>query len=245
MSPADLLGVTILSEGSRLFGGLYLAEADSPAPTVILLHGLPGHERCLDLAHWLRGLGMNVLFFAYRGAWGSEGRYSLHHCLPDAQAAIDFALTQPRIAPGRLALAGLSLGGWVALAAAASRPVVRAVVAMAPLLDPQRPLGGQGLDHALAADFAQPLRDLEPSRLQREWAALAPIDRLAPSLAERPILLVTAGCDSLFPPDHYAGVQDLLPQLERVVFPRADHLFSNVRPGLCHSVGAWLLDRLA
>ena len=245
MSPADLLGVTVLSEGSRLFGGLYLAEADTPAPTVVLLHGLPGHERCLDLALWLRGLGMHVLFFAYRGAWGSEGSYSLHHCLPDTLAVIDFALAHPRIDRTRLALAGLSLGGWVALAAAASRPVVRAVVAMAPLLDPQRPLGGQGLDDALAAEFAQPLRAIEPGRLQSEWAALAPIDRLAASLADRPILLVTAGRDTLFPPAHYAGVQDVLPRLERVVFPRADHLFSNVRPGLCHSVGTWLLDRLA
>ncbi len=244
MTRADLQSVVVVSEGCRLFGGLYLAAATTPAPTVVLLHGLPGHERSLDLAHWLRGLGIHVLFFAFRGAWGSEGTYSLHHCVPDTLAALDAALVHPQVDRSRVALAGLSLGGWTALAAAAVQPAVRAVVAMAPLIDPRRPLGGQGLDDALATEFAQPLRQVEPQRLQHEWNSLTPVDQLAPALTGRPILLVTAGRDQLFPPAHYAGLQGLLPQIDWVTFPRADHLFSAVRPGLCHTVGAWLLDRL-
>jgi uncharacterized protein len=239
MTPADLQSVVVISQGCRLYGGLYLAAAEAPAPTVVLLHGLPGHERSLDLAHWLRNLGMHVLFFHYRGAWGSEGTYSLHHCLPDCLAALDVALAHPQVDRSRLALAGLSLGGWVALAAAAARPVVRAVVAMAPLIDPAR----QPLNDALAAEFAQPLRDVEPERLQREWNSLTPVDQLAPALTERPVLLVTAGRDQLFPPGHYAGVPEILPRMDWVTFPRADHLFSAVRPGLCHTVGVWLLDQ--
>jgi pimeloyl-ACP methyl ester carboxylesterase len=236
--------MTILAQGSRLFGGLYLARSDAPAPAVILLHGLPGHERNLDLAQSLRGLGMHVLFFSYRGAWGSEGKYSLHHCIPDALAALDAARAHPLIDPTRLGLVGLSLGGWAALAAAAVSPESRAVVAMAPLLDPRRPMGGVDLDAALAAEFARPLRGIEPAQLVREWGMLAPLEQLAPALAARPILLVTAGRDELFPPAHYAGVRALLPQVDWVTFPRADHVFSDVRPGLCHTVGAWLLDHL-
>lgn len=245
MTGADLQGVTVVSQGCRLLGGLYLAAADAPAPTVVLLHGLPGHERNLDLAHWLRGLGMHVLFFAYRGAWGSEGDYSLHHCLPDTLAVLDEALALPQVDRRRVALAGLSLGGWVALAAAAARPAVRAVVAMAPLIDPGRPMGGAGLDAALAAEFAEPLRGVDPARLKDEWDRLTPIGHLTPYLIDRPILLVTAGRDQLFPPAHYAGTGELLPQMDLVTFPRADHLFSSVRPGLCHTVGAWLLDHLS
>jgi pimeloyl-ACP methyl ester carboxylesterase len=105
-------------------------------------------------------------------------------------------------------------------------------------------MGGPGMDDSLAAEFARPLRDVEPARLKDEWNSLTPIDRLAPALSNRPILLVTAGLDQLFPPEHYTGAQDLLPQLDWVTFPRADHLFSSVRPGLCHTVGAWLLDHL-
>jgi pimeloyl-ACP methyl ester carboxylesterase len=139
-----------------------------------------------------------------------------------------------------MALAGLSLGGWVALAAAAARPAVRAVVAMAPLIDPRR----QPLNAALADEFAQPLRGVAPDRLQREWNSLTPVAQLAPALTDRPVLLVTAGRDQLFPPGHYAGVQEWLPRMDWVTFPRADHLFSAVRPGLCHTVGTWLLDHL-
>lgn len=244
MSRADLQGMTINSQGSRLFGGLYLAQCDAPAATVVLLHGLPGHERSLDLAHWLRGLGMHVLFFSYRGAWGSEGEYSLHHCIPDTLAALNAARAHPLIDRTRLALVGLSLGGWAALAAAAVTPEARAIVAMAPLLDPRRPMGGQGLDAAMSAEFARPLRSIEPAQLQREWNTLAPLDQLAPALTGRPILLVTAGRDEVFPPAHYAGVRALLPQVDWVTFPHADHVFSDVRPGLCHAVGVWLLDHL-
>ena len=41
---------------------------------VLLLHGFPGNEKNLDLAQDLRADGFNVLFFHYRGAWGSEKR---------------------------------------------------------------------------------------------------------------------------------------------------------------------------
>ena len=65
------------SQGSRLNGFFDLANGKGPHPTVILLHGFPGNERNLDLAQALRRAGMNVLFFHYRGAWGSGGTFSL------------------------------------------------------------------------------------------------------------------------------------------------------------------------
>lgn len=58
-------------------GLIYIASGAGPHPTVILLHGYPGNEKNLDLAQSLRREGWNVLFFHYRGAWGSEGEFSL------------------------------------------------------------------------------------------------------------------------------------------------------------------------
>src|SRR5689334_15673236 len=63
--------LAFLSHGARLNGFFYLAAGRGPHPTAILLHGFPGNERNLDLAQALRRAGMNVLFFSYRGAWGS------------------------------------------------------------------------------------------------------------------------------------------------------------------------------
>ena len=62
-----------------------------PAPDVILLHGLPGNERNLDLAQAIRRAGWDVLTFTYRGAWGSPGDFSIANAMEDAAAALDFA----------------------------------------------------------------------------------------------------------------------------------------------------------
>ncbi len=58
-----------------------------------------------------------------------------------------------------------------------------------------------------------------------------------------PILLVTADADEVFPPDHYADLPAELQRLKRVRFPRADHVYSDVRAGLRHVVCGWLLDQ--
>ena len=59
--------------------GLFLlASGTQPHPTVILLHGFPGYEQNIDLAQSLRRDGWNVLAMHYRGAWGSQGTFSLH-----------------------------------------------------------------------------------------------------------------------------------------------------------------------
>src|SRR4029453_8317257 len=45
----------------RINGFVYLASGDGPHPTVVLLHGLPGNERNLDLAQAMRRAGANVV----------------------------------------------------------------------------------------------------------------------------------------------------------------------------------------
>src|SRR5919206_2429948 len=80
--------VGIMSDGARMNGLVYVAQGRGPHPIAILLHGQPGDERNLDLAHALRRAGWNVLFFHYRGAWGSEGRYSYRHQVADVRAAL-------------------------------------------------------------------------------------------------------------------------------------------------------------
>jgi len=37
-----------------------------------LLHGLPGYESSGDLAQSIRRAGWNVVFFHYRGTWGTK-----------------------------------------------------------------------------------------------------------------------------------------------------------------------------
>ena len=87
-NPPAILELNFESQGNRLNGILYTANGSGPHPTVILLHGFPGNEKNLDLAQALRRSGLNVLFFHYRGAWGSEGVYSFTHVIEDVASAI-------------------------------------------------------------------------------------------------------------------------------------------------------------
>ncbi|MDX1614480.1 MAG: hypothetical protein R3300_09230, partial [Candidatus Promineifilaceae bacterium] len=57
------IGVVFASEGWPLLGTLYLTAEATPGPTAILLHGLPGIEKNVDLAHALRQAGWNSLIF--------------------------------------------------------------------------------------------------------------------------------------------------------------------------------------
>jgi hypothetical protein len=59
---------------SQNFGFLVisLASVSSLQLTAILIHGLPGIEKRLDIAYGLRDLGWNCLYFHFRGCWGSD-----------------------------------------------------------------------------------------------------------------------------------------------------------------------------
>ena len=97
----------------------FLAAGHGPKPTVLLLHGLPGNERNLDLAQSIRRAGWNVLTFTYRGAWGSEGTFSLQHAVDDSAAALSFlrspdAVRTYGIDLHRIVIAGHSMGGYMA-----------------------------------------------------------------------------------------------------------------------------------
>lgn len=119
----------IPSHGAKMYSAFYIASGAALHPTVLMLHGFPGNEKNLDLAHSIRRAGWNVLVPFYRGAWGSGGTFSFTHTLEDAQASIDF-LRQPenvkkfRIDPNHIVLIGHSMGGFVAAYATAHEPKV-------------------------------------------------------------------------------------------------------------------------
>jgi pimeloyl-ACP methyl ester carboxylesterase len=112
---AGLDGVTCQSNGCKLVGGLYRGAGVGPRPTAILLHGLPGIEKNLDIAYALREAGWNCLYFHPRGSWGSEGAYSLRGYPDDLRAATEWILQQACADALRLVVIGHSVGGYVAL----------------------------------------------------------------------------------------------------------------------------------
>jgi pimeloyl-ACP methyl ester carboxylesterase len=122
--PARMETLQIISHGQPMNAVFYMASGAEPRPTVLFLHGSPGNEQNLDLAQAIRRAGWNVLTLHYRGAWGSGGTYSISHCVEDSEVAISF-LRDPKVIakynlkPGKIVVAGHSMGGFLAARAGA------------------------------------------------------------------------------------------------------------------------------
>ncbi|WP_204259959.1 alpha/beta fold hydrolase [Microbacterium sp. B35-30] len=118
------------SAGHSLHGVLHLPAGEGRHPVVLLLHGFPGWERNFDIAQALRRAGVASLVFHYRGCWGMPGRWSWANALADTEAVLSTLLSgehtqMAELDTARVAVAGHSLGGFLALQAAAPRPTVR------------------------------------------------------------------------------------------------------------------------
>jgi pimeloyl-ACP methyl ester carboxylesterase len=209
--PAAMETFQIPSHGVGLNALLYQAAGPGPHGTVVLLHGFPGNEKNLDLAQAIRRDGWNVLYFDYRGSWGTLGAFSFAHCMEDAAAALAF-LHDPAIAkkyrvdPSQLVLMGHSMGGMIALYTAAHDPKLLAVGVFSAAdmaAAAQLPAGAtaeakaqtvKGLGAALAHEGLAPLAGCTPEALAAElmahpeWVFSAD----APGLATKPVLIVTS-----------------------------------------------------
>jgi pimeloyl-ACP methyl ester carboxylesterase len=190
---------------------MYEAAGAGPHKTVVLLHGFPGNEKNLDLAQAMRRDGWNVLYFDYRGSWGSPGAFSFAHSIEDAQSALAY-LRDPanasrlRVNPEEIVLVGHSMGGMIALYTAAHDPKVLAVEAISAadmagraMLPPGAPAEAQkqllaGVSKALAAEGMAPLAGCTPEGLAAELIAHPEwtFTGDAPGLASKPTLIVTS-----------------------------------------------------
>jgi len=127
---ADADQVRVPGHGVTLGGYLFKPQAGVPPhPAVILLHGFAGHaQKMAGLARAAAASGYVALALSLRGWLGSEGESDQGLRQPlDVLAAIDWLAKRPMVDSRRIALVGASMGGQVALLAAAHRPPIRAV----------------------------------------------------------------------------------------------------------------------
>jgi pimeloyl-ACP methyl ester carboxylesterase len=257
--PAAMQSFQLPSHGAALNAFVYIAAGAGPHPTVVLLHGFPGNERNLDLAQSLRRAGWNVLYFDYRGSWGSPGDFSFTHCIEDAASAIAYLrdpahATKLRVDPKEIVLVGHSMGGLVALETAAADPTIRGVVTLSAadfgithILDlpaEKRHLAAKTIAERLAEEGMAPLAGTSPASLANELIANATawnFAGLAPKLADRPVTIITSD-DGLAPPSdalvealHKAGAHAV-----SATHMATDHSYSDHRIALEQTVLAAL-----
>jgi len=137
LAKSEAITITIGNDSIAAYG--MFAKGKQKKETVILLHGLPGHERSLDLAQELRRHGRNVIYFNYRGAWGSQGEFLYSHCVEDVGKVIDFLSTTEnsnkyKIKPNSFVLIGHSMGGGIALLSGANNNKVKKIAIYSPFV---------------------------------------------------------------------------------------------------------------
>lgn len=132
-SAAGSTELFIPSANSLLAGLIYRANGAQKHPTLLLLHGYPGNERNLDIAQVVRAHGWNVIYFDYRGSWGSQGKFSFKNCVEDVVNAVAFCNKYQdslKIDTSNIVLFGHSMGGWISLKAIQRLPQIKKVFAL-------------------------------------------------------------------------------------------------------------------
>ena len=187
-NPATIETFQIPSHGSMLNALAYIAEGPGPHPVVVLLHGFPGNEKNLDLAQAIRRDGWDVVYFDYRGSWGSPGDFSFTHSIEDTQSAIAYLrdaanAKKLRSDPAYIVLIGHSMGGFMARYVGAQDAGIKFVglISAADMgvdkVQSLKPGQEKMANAALAAHFAAegmaPLAGCTPESLAKEVVANA------------------------------------------------------------------------
>jgi len=138
-SVSDYDALVFKSEGSEIYGQILKPDHlfGGRRPCVLMFHGFAGFGRFDDVGQALCRAGCVVLIPHHRGAWGSQGKYSVSNCVQDAVGLVKYVKSPEfqkkyHINPEAVFLIGHSMGGNTVLNAAAEIPGVRGIVMMAP-----------------------------------------------------------------------------------------------------------------
>lgn len=143
MNPVET-EVSFYSNGMPIFGTLCATPLVERSPAVVLVHGFGSFRDELtgfvELAKRLAHAKIASLRIDMHGCGHSGVRGLMHPIwdwVEDLRQAVSFLQTVPMIAPDRIAVAGMSMGGGIACISSAVDERLRVVVALAPVVDGQ------------------------------------------------------------------------------------------------------------
>jgi Dipeptidyl aminopeptidases/acylaminoacyl-peptidases len=247
--PARTEVLHIPSADLKINGLEYVAAGGGVHPTFVLLHGLPGNEKNLDLAQAVRRAGWNVITFNYRGSWGSPGVFRFAQNFEDAAAVLSF-LREPANASAlgidttRIVLAGHSMGGWITIHVAAKDHRLRGAVLISASDMSRFSSGSQTEVSAHMSGLMESLAGTTPEQMTDEirahgsaWAFSGDYD----GLAAVPMLVITSNDGRA--PSNDSLVAAVRARGNRNVVARhfdTDHSYNDERIALESAVILWL-----
>jgi uncharacterized protein len=205
-------------------------------PGVVVVHGAGSRkENHADFARLAIANGWAALTFDLPGHGESEPEFS-GSAVDDVIAMADLLAVQPEVDPRRIAVRGSSLGGFLAICAAAAEPEIAGVIAICPPSE----------DH-LARGVRQgrfEMRVGDPVDLEG-WLTAQDIGGAVERLAGRPLILMHAEGDTRVPSEHSEELYGRAGEPRKLVIaPGGAHTTVQHDPELQSMALRWLEDRL-
>ncbi len=184
---------------------LWVPDGEGPWPGMLVLHGAGSRkENHADFARLACANGWAALAFDARGHGESEGELG-PGAVDDVAAMARLLASEPGVDGDRIVVRGSSLGGFLALHAAAIEPRIAAVIAICPATE-------EGLSLGLKQGrFEMRVGDVEGLRA---WLAEHDLRQTVELIGPRPIIFLHAEGDEDVP---LASTRELH---ERAVGPR-------------------------
>jgi dipeptidyl aminopeptidase/acylaminoacyl peptidase len=215
------------SDGVRLRG--WWIPGDSREGTVIVCHGYGADKAdALPFAQFLNEAGFGVLVMDFRGHGESGGKTGSlgEREGPDLVRAVDRLVEDGQVKDGRLGIYGYSMGGAMAILAAAKDKRIRAVVTDCAYADTEEILVRWFQEAISVPRFPviwTAIRWAE-FRLGCDYSSLSPEEKVS-EIAPRPLFIIHGERDSLIPVEHarrlYEGAAE---PKELWVVPEAGHV---------------------
>jgi pimeloyl-ACP methyl ester carboxylesterase len=233
-SPSDLgietwHDVSFLSSDGLHIGAWFIpAEQDTPSATLICIHGLGSNrESLLDQAYLLWNHGYNALLLDLRnhGLSGGDTTTMGYLEIRDVEGAFDYLLTRSEVDPNRIGLIGHSMGGAVAIRAAARNPQIKVTIAESTFtsLEDNIEQGVRALTSLPPFPFAPLIVWFGEREAGADIHLVRPIDDL-PQIAPRPILFIHGEKDTLIDVSNVIDLFDAAQEpKELFIVPDAGH----------------------
>ena len=208
-----------------------------PWPGIVIAHGAGSRkENHADFARLAAGNGWAALGFDARGHGASDGQMS-SGAIDDVVRMVQLLAAHEGVDPRRIAVRGSSMGGFLAIHAAAVAPEIAGVIAICPA-------GEEHLSRGVRRGELE-MRVGDPLALEA-WLAGQDLRKAVEGLAGRPLILLHAEGDDQIPSDWseelyaHAGEPRKL-----IVVPGGDHRSLQHDPELQAVALSWLERELA
>jgi uncharacterized protein len=208
-----------------------------PWPAVVICHGADSRkENHADFARLAAANGWAALAFDARGHGASRGAMS-PGAVEDVIAMVELLAAHEGTDRDRVAVRGSSMGGFLAIHAAAAAPRVAGVIAICPA-------SADGLARGLRQGRFE-MRVEDPDALGA-WLDEADLSTAVERLRGQPLILLHAEGDEQVPSDISQDLYELAPEPRKLVLvPGGDHRSVQHDPELQAVALRWLERALA